>query len=64
MGSAVKRILAVADTISPYIYRETFPKGFEGLDLVLCAGDLPGYYIEFLATKVTCPVVWVQGNHG
>jgi Icc-related predicted phosphoesterase len=60
----VKRILAVADMIHPYIYRDTFPKGLEPLDLVLCAGDLPGYYIEFLATKVTCPVVWVPGNHG
>jgi uncharacterized protein len=59
-----KRILAVADTISPFIYRETFPSGLEPLDLVLCAGDLPGYFIEFLATKVTCPVVWVHGNHG
>jgi uncharacterized protein len=59
-----KRILAVADMISPFIYRETFPSGLEPLDLVLCAGDLPGYFIEFLATKVTCPVVWVHGNHG
>jgi uncharacterized protein len=61
---AAKRILAVADMVHPFIYRETFPKNMEDLDLVLCAGDLPGYFIEFLATKVTCPVVWVHGNHG
>jgi uncharacterized protein len=59
-----KRILAVADMIHPFVYRDTFPSGLEPLDLVLCAGDLPGYFIEFLATKVTCPVVWVHGNHG
>ena len=59
-----KRVLVVADTVHPYIYRDAFPSGLEPLDLVLCAGDLPGSYIEFIATKVTCPVVWVHGNHG
>jgi uncharacterized protein len=60
----LKRILAVADTVHPFIYRESFPRGLEPLDLVLVAGDLPGYFIEFIATKVACPVVWVHGNHG
>lgn len=32
-------------------------------DLVLVAGDLPANYIEFVATKVTVPVVYVHGNH-
>jgi uncharacterized protein len=58
-----KRILAVADEVHPYIYRDTFPNGLEPLDLVLVAGDLPGYYIEFIATRCTCPVVFVHGNH-
>jgi uncharacterized protein len=58
-----KRILAVADAVHPYIYRDTFPSGLEPLDLVLVAGDLPGYYIEFIATRCTCPVVFVHGNH-
>jgi len=30
---------------------------------VLIAGDLPGSYIEFVATKVTVPVIYVHGNH-
>ena len=60
----LKRILAVADMVHPYIYRDTFPSGLEPLDLVLVAGDLPGYYIEFIATRCTCPVVFVHGNHG
>ena len=50
--------------IHPYIYRDAFPDGLDTLDLVLCAGDLPGYYIEFLATRVACPVLYVHGNHG
>jgi hypothetical protein len=60
----VKRILVVADMVHPYIYRDTFPSGLEPLDLVLAAGDLPGYFMEFVATRVTCPFVWVHGNHG
>jgi uncharacterized protein len=60
----VKRILVVADMIHPYIYRDTFPNGLEPFDLVLAAGDLPGYFMEFVATRVTCPFVWVHGNHG
>ncbi len=61
---AHKRILVVADMVHPYIYRDAFPSGLEPLDLVLCAGDLPGYYMEFLATRVHAPVVYVHGNHG
>jgi uncharacterized protein len=60
----LKRILAVADMVHPYIYRDTFPSGLEPLDLVLIAGDLPGYYIEFIATRCACPVIFVHGNHG
>ena len=59
-----KRILAVADMVHPFIYRDTFPSGLEPFDLVLIAGDLPGYYIEFIATRCTCPVLFVHGNHG
>lgn len=61
---AHKRILVVADMVHPYIYRDAFPSGLEPIDLVLCAGDLPGFYMEFLATRVPAPVVYVHGNHG
>lgn len=33
-------------------------------DLVLAAGDLPGAYLEYVATKVRVPVLFVPGNHG
>jgi uncharacterized protein len=59
-----KRVLVVADMVHPFIYRDAFPSGLESFDVVLCAGDLPGSYIEFIATRVACPVVWVHGNHG
>ncbi len=60
----MKRILVVADMVHPYIYRDAFPDGIGQIDLVLCAGDLPGYFIEFIATRLSVPVVYVHGNHG
>ncbi|MFC4424760.1 metallophosphoesterase family protein [Deinococcus navajonensis] len=33
------------------------------LDAVLAAGDLPGDYLEFLASTLPVPVVYVHGNH-
>ncbi|GHG38857.1 metallophosphoesterase family protein [Deinococcus indicus] len=58
-----RRLMLLADFVHPFVYREGFPQGVEGVDLVLAAGDLPGYYLEFLATKMTVPVVYVHGNH-
>ncbi|MER3479208.1 MAG: phosphohydrolase [Meiothermus sp.] len=57
------RILALADQIHPFIYQTRFPGNLPPIDLVLVAGDLPGSYIEFVATKVDVPLVFVHGNH-
>lgn len=32
-------------------------------ELVLSAGDLPWDYVEWLASTVSCPMVYVPGNH-
>lgn len=57
------RILALSDQVHPFIYQSRFPANLPPFDLVLCAGDLPGGYMEFVATKVTVPVLYVEGNH-
>ncbi|RDI95720.1 phosphohydrolase [Meiothermus sp. QL-1] len=57
------RILALSDQVHPFIYQERFPCNLPPFELVLLAGDLPGSYIEFVATKVRVPVVYVHGNH-
>ncbi len=57
------RILALSDQIKPFIYQASFPRNLPPIDLVLIAGDLPGHYIEFVATKVKAPVYYVTGNH-
>ena len=58
-----RRVLVVADHAHPFVYREGFPQGLPPVDLVLAAGDLPGSYLEFLASKLPVPVVYVHGNH-
>ncbi len=58
------RILAIADAVSPLVYSERFPENLAPVDLVLSAGDMPGYVLEYLATKLRVPPVYVVGNHG
>ena len=58
-----RRLMLLADFVHPFVYREGFPQGAPTVDLVLAAGDLPGYYLEFLASKLTVPIVYVHGNH-
>ncbi len=56
-------ILAIADEVSPVIYSENFPGNLPPFDLVLSAGDMPGHVLEFIATKLKVPVLYVIGNH-
>lgn len=58
------RVLALADEVSPIVYSANFPENLPPFDVVLCAGDLPGYYLEFLASKLRTQPVYVLGNHG
>jgi hypothetical protein len=57
------RVLAIADEVSPFVYSERFPANLGDVDVVLSAGDVPGYLLEFLATRLTTPPVYVFGNH-
>lgn len=59
----VGRLLAVADEVSPVIYSHNFPGNLQAFDAVLAAGDLPGETLEFIATKVQVPTLFVFGNH-
>ena len=57
------RILAIADAVSPVIYSERFPDNLPPFDVLLSAGDMPGHVLEFVATKLRRPPVYVIGNH-
>ncbi len=58
-----RRLMLLADYVHPFVYRDGFPQGVPDVDMVLAAGDLPGYYLEYLATKLPVPVLYVPGNH-
>lgn len=57
------RILAIADTVSPFVYSENFPHNLPPFDLVVSAGDMPGHVLEFIATKLKTRPLYVLGNH-
>lgn len=57
------RILAVADTVSKYLYDNYTPGKLNGFDLILACGDLSRDYLEFLVDASHCPVLYVRGNH-
>lgn len=53
----------MADSVSPVIHSENFPGNLPPFDLALCAGDLPGHVLEFMADKLRHQPVFVLGNH-
>jgi Icc-related predicted phosphoesterase len=55
------RVLVVADEEAPNLHVQTLRD--LAPDLVLAAGDLPWHYIEYIASGVDAPVVFVPGNH-
>lgn len=57
------KILAISDAVSPFVYSTNFPDNLPPFDLVLSAGDMPGYVLEFVATKLRTQPVYVLGNH-
>ncbi len=57
------RILAVADTVSKYLYDSYVPGRLDGFDLILACGDLNRDYLEFLVDASNTTVLYVRGNH-
>ena len=57
------KILAVSDKVDPRLYNTTINERYMDVDLVVCCGDLPYYYVEYLVDVINKPVVYVRGNH-
>jgi calcineurin-like phosphoesterase family protein len=55
------RVLAVADEVVPALWNGAVRA--EQVDLVLAAGDLPFEYLDYLASTLNRPCVFVPGNH-
>jgi Icc-related predicted phosphoesterase len=57
------RILAVSDDIASQLYTAGVADRLGRVDVILGCGDLPYYYLEFLATALSAPLFYVHGNH-
>lgn len=55
------RVLVIADEEAPNLHVRTLRD--LAPDVVLAAGDLPWEYLEFVASSVDAPMVFVPGNH-
>jgi Icc-related predicted phosphoesterase len=57
------KILAVADKVLDTIYSSAIEENFGDVELVIACGDLPFYYLEFIASSLNVPCFFVYGNH-
>ena len=57
------RILAITDEVDGRLYNPALAARRGNVDLVLSCGDIPPYYIDFVASMVGAPVFGVHGNH-
>jgi uncharacterized protein len=57
------RILALSDKIVPALYSPTMREVVGAIDLVISCGDLPNYYLDFVASMLGVRCLMVNGNH-
>jgi Icc-related predicted phosphoesterase len=57
------KVLAISDEVAPQVYDSGIKSRFSDVDLVLSCGDLPHYYLEYVATMLRVPLYYVMGNH-
>ena len=57
------KILCLSDYVDPLIYNQNIKQVFSDVDLILCAGDLPLDYIDFVVTMLNKPTYFIFGNH-
>ena len=57
------KILCISDQIDPLVYSPSIKKRFSDIDLILCAGDLPLDYLDFIISSLNKPLFFVFGNH-
>lgn len=57
------KILCVSDQIDPLVYSTGAKERFKDIDLILCAGDLPSDYIDFIVSTLNRQTYFIFGNH-
>jgi len=57
------RVLAVSDVVNPNLYSAQVKDMAGNVDVIISCGDLPVYYLDFLASSLLKPLYFVCGNH-
>lgn len=57
------RILAICDEVDRRLYGPGLSSRIGQVDLVLSCGDLPDYYLDYVASTLGVPLYGVHGNH-
>lgn len=57
------KILALSDKVVPLVYSAQIRDRYGDVDLVIGCGDLPYYYLEYVVTMLTVPLIYIYGNH-
>ena len=57
------KILCISDQIDPLVYSNSIKSRFSDVDIILCAGDLPLDYLDFIVSSLNKPMYFVFGNH-
>lgn len=57
------KILCVSDQIDPLVYSSSAKEYFNDIDIILCAGDLPMEYVDFIVSTLNKPAYFIFGNH-
>lgn len=57
------RILAISDEVDERLYSPGIGARRGQVDLVLSCGDLPSYYLDYVASMLGVPLYGVHGNH-
>ena len=57
------KILLISDEEDKYHWDYYRPGRFDGIDLILSAGDLKPEYLSFLVTMANRPLLYIHGNH-
>lgn len=58
------RVLVVSDEVEPHLYGPAAARLQGVVDVLVSCGDLPFYYLEYLASVLNVPSYFVFGNHG
>src|SRR5215213_8212403 len=62
-GSRPVRILAICDEVDARLYGPGLAERRGQFDLLLSCGDIPPYYIDYVASTLCIPTFGVHGNH-